>query len=65
MYHIICVSTFNFNHCLVTGTSSSIHLLSESLFSNFGFVVGFFFLLEGTVFSCIFFAQVCIIKRKA
>lgn len=60
MYHIICVSTFNFNHCLVTGTSSSIHLLSESLFSNF-----FFFLLEGTVFSCIFFAQVCIIKRKA
>lgn len=62
MYHIICVSTFNFNHCLVTGTSSSIHLLSESLFSN---VVCFFFLLEGTVFSCIFFAQVCIIKRKA
>jgi len=37
MYHIMYVSIFNFNHCLVIGTTSSTQLLSESLFSNIYF----------------------------
>lgn len=59
MYHIICVSIFNFNHHVKTGTPFSIHLF-------FRIVIFYYFILsEAIVFSYIIFAEIQMLGMMA
>lgn len=59
MYHIICVSIFNFNHHVKTGTPFSIHLF-------FRIVIFYYFILsEAIVFSYIIFAEMQMLGMMA